>query len=63
MTVVVKKGGGVYRYSKKSDVWSFGMLCYEILVRKIPYAGRTVRTVAHLVLSGKKPVIPDDHRC
>ncbi|CAL8087686.1 unnamed protein product [Calicophoron daubneyi] len=42
-------------YSTKSDVWSFGVLMYEILTFcETPYAGLTSREVKEYVCSGKR---------
>jgi len=37
---------------KKSDVWSFGVTLYEIIVRKEPYEGYNLGQVASLVTQG-----------
>lgn len=38
-------------YSEKSDVWAFGVVCYEILTRKEPYHGLdNINTVAQVCM-------------
>ena len=27
----------IFRYSKKSDVWGFAMVMYELICRKLPF--------------------------
>lgn len=46
----------------KIDVYSFGMVCYEILTGKVPFQYTTSQTeVRTLVLDGERPELPD--RC
>jgi serine/threonine protein kinase len=44
----------------KSDVFSFGMLCYEILVGRVPfYEMEKVDEVRTKVLAGERPTLPE----
>lgn len=44
----------------KSDVFSFGMVCYEILVGRVPfYEMENVDEVRTKVLAGERPTLPD----
>jgi len=48
-------------YSKKSDVWTFGIVVYEIVARREPHADRDVLEAALAIRDkGLTPNIPDD---
>ncbi|XP_029104077.1 tyrosine-protein kinase Srms [Scleropages formosus] len=50
------------RFSVKSDVWSFGVLLYEIMTKgKMPYDGKTNKEVLELLTSGYR--LPCPGRC
>jgi serine/threonine protein kinase len=52
--------GRELRYPFKADVYSFGMVCYEILTGKVPFNTVTVpREVKRMVLDGDRPILPD----
>ena len=51
------KGDG---YGPKVDVYSFGMLLYELLTNSIPWAGKDPTYVMRMVLEGGRPVLPKD---
>jgi len=46
-------------YTKASDVYSFGMVCWEIVSRQIPFGhlDNQIR-IAAAVLAGERPTIP-----
>jgi serine/threonine protein kinase len=48
------------KYSEKADVFSFGIIMWEVLTRKQPYAGRNFMNVSLDVLDGRRPQIPAD---
>jgi serine/threonine protein kinase/ABC-type phosphate transport system substrate-binding protein len=48
------------KYSEKADVYSFGVIMWEVLTRKQPYAGRNFMGVSLDVLEGRRPQIPPD---
>eukprot|EP00457_Paulinella_chromatophora_P002523 gb/GEZN01002528.1/.p1 GENE.gb/GEZN01002528.1/~~gb/GEZN01002528.1/.p1 ORF type:complete len:636 (-),score=51.69 gb/GEZN01002528.1/:134-2041(-) len=35
--------------SKASDVWSYGIICWELLFRRVPYEGKTLEEVAEAI--------------
>ncbi|KAG5281847.1 hypothetical protein AALO_G00049450 [Alosa alosa] len=50
------------RFSVKSDVWSFGVLLYEMMSRgKMPYDGKSNKEVLEILASGYR--LPSPHKC
>lgn len=50
------------RFSVKSDVWSFGVLLYEMMSRgKMPYDGKSNTEVLELLSTGYR--LPSPSRC
>ncbi|KAG0609943.1 hypothetical protein M758_7G026200 [Ceratodon purpureus] len=45
------------KFTPKSDVYSYGMLCYEIVTGSIPFDGQAF-SYYDLVLGGQRPVLP-----
>lgn len=52
---VLKQGGVV---SMRSDIWSFGMLCLEILSGEVPFSGKSEAEVRHQLEQAKHPERP-----
>jgi len=48
------------KYSEKADVYSFGIIMWEVITRKQPFAGRNFMGVSLDVLEGRRPQIPGD---
>jgi len=49
------------KYSTKSDVWSYGVVLYEILHRSEPFPGLDpVQAASRVVFQGLTPEVPDD---
>ena len=44
-------------YNLKSDIWSLGCLCYEILMLKTPFRAQTMEGLYRKVMKGKFPEI------
>jgi len=48
-------------YTKKSDVYSFAMLCYELFTwGKVPFQNLSEKFLSEAVISGKRPEYPED---
>ena len=45
-------------FTKKADIYSYGMTCYEILTGKLPFEGHPIDDF-DLVLNGHRPKIPE----
>ncbi|MCO5548481.1 hypothetical protein L7F22_001940 [Adiantum nelumboides] len=53
------KGGTQRRYTKKADVYSFAMVCYEILTSKVPFDdGGKLSKLHKRLLRGERPILP-----
>ncbi|BBI30152.1 Ser/Thr protein kinase [Acanthamoeba castellanii medusavirus] len=48
------------KYDESADVYSFGIIMWQVITRKEPYAGRNFMGVSLDVLEGKRPAIPGD---
>ncbi len=45
----------------KADVWSFAMVCFEILTRKVPFKDALQTPLFHsITVDGLRPVLPDE---
>eukprot|EP00758_Cryptobia_borreli_P009815 Tbor_TRINITY_DN5514_c3_g6::TRINITY_DN5514_c3_g6_i1::g.13379::m.13379/K08857/NEK1_4_5; NIMA (never in mitosis gene a)-related kinase 1/4/5 len=49
------------RYSKKADIWSLGVLLYEILALKRPFTATNMKGLMAKVLSGEYPPVPSKY--
>jgi serine/threonine protein kinase len=49
------------KYSKKADVWSLGILLYEMMALKRPFIGQGMRALMDSVMQGNIPPLPDKY--
>jgi serine/threonine protein kinase len=47
-------------YSEKADVYSFAVICWELLARKLPFEESESFSIPLLVLKGKRPPLPKE---
>lgn len=45
-------------YSYQADVWSFGMILYELMCLKKPFTEHDTALIPSLILNGQKPEMP-----
>ncbi|KAE8722495.1 Kinase family protein [Hibiscus syriacus] len=50
-------GSSVFKYSEKADVYSFGMLCFELLSGKPPFEGHEEK-MSISIIAGERPLFP-----
>jgi len=46
------------KYSQSADVYSFAIVMWEIMTKKIPYEGRPLTSIPVAVTKGERPIIP-----
>jgi class 3 adenylate cyclase/tRNA A-37 threonylcarbamoyl transferase component Bud32 len=46
------------RYTEKADLYSLGMVMWEVATRKLPFAGENLAKTAVDVVEGKRPPVP-----
>lgn len=56
---VLQSSEKLQKFDFKGENYSFGMVCYEILVGEIPFQSKeSHRNVKKLVLRGEQPLLP-----
>lgn len=48
------------KYTKKSDIYSFGLTIWEVIARKRPFANAIPQAIPNLVCKGEREVIPSE---
>ncbi len=49
---------GVEGYTHKIDLWSYGMIVYELLTLQLPYANLPVAEASSMIERGVRPPLP-----
>jgi serine/threonine protein kinase len=48
------------RYTEQADVYSLGVVMWEVATRKLPFAGENLAKAAMDVIEGKRPPVPSN---
>ena len=48
-----------HQYTEKTDIYSAGMILYEMMSGSVPYQGVPLKAIPGFVVSGKRPPIPN----
>ncbi len=51
------------KYTKSADVYSFSMLCFEVLTGDVPFTGKPLGTLLQSIRDGVRPQLPDVDYC
>jgi serine/threonine protein kinase len=51
------------KYTKSADVYSFSMLCFEVLTGDVPFKGKPLGTLLHSIRDGVRPQLPHADYC
>jgi serine/threonine protein kinase len=51
------------KYTKSADVYSFSMLCFEVLTGDAPFEDKPLRTLLQRIRDGVRPQLPDVEYC
>jgi serine/threonine protein kinase len=51
------------KYTKSADVYSFSMLCFEVLTGDVPFKDKPLRTLLQSIRDGVRPQLPDVDYC
>ena len=58
---MIKEDHQVLKHPLKRDIYSYGMVCFEILTGRVPFSSvLNEKEVKSLVLQGKRPILPED---
>jgi len=51
------------KYTKSADVYSFSMLCFEVLTGDVPFEDKPLGTLLQSIRDGVRPQLPDGDYC
>jgi serine/threonine protein kinase len=60
---VFEVGENREKYTKSADVYSFSMLCFEVLTGDVPFKDKPLVTLLESIRDGVRPQLPDVDYC
>jgi predicted Ser/Thr protein kinase len=60
---VFEKEENIEKYKKSADVYSFSMLCFEVLTGDVPFKDKKLSTLLESIHKGVRPQLPDVDYC